>query len=219
MENHFKLVNRLVEYCPDLLNATNPYFGAVEKGCVEVVELFLKLSGRLLEAKDSNGRTALMVSVILENTSLLSLLIHKGAALDSFDTDENSALMLAIKNKRLQSVQLLLRAATERKLESSFRFLTGKSADVIRLNHFERTGNSPLLQCVSNNELDMAKWLIAAGAKVNLRKSKDAMSTLMTACTCGHKDMTELLLRSGARVDETNSEVRAACHLLYTRIQ
>ena len=72
----------------------------------------------------------------------------------------------------------------------------GAEVDLLTLG-----GTSPLHEACSRDQLDVARALLSAGAKVDLQDKKKGMSALYGACANGHLEVARALLSAGAAAD------------------
>jgi hypothetical protein len=84
------------------------FFDEVRKGNRETVELFLG-AGVDMDARDEDGRTALMVASEGGELEIVKLLIKKGADVNSKDVSGYTALMYVAYNGNLDIAELLIR--------------------------------------------------------------------------------------------------------------
>lgn len=98
---------RIVRLLVDRMDKTVAYWNAVVGGKVGVVELLLQYID--LNAQDALGRTALSQPAEQNRTSLLRLLLDRGADPNVPAQDGQTALMAAATNGNFKSARLLLR--------------------------------------------------------------------------------------------------------------
>jgi ankyrin repeat protein len=152
-------------------------------GEIETVEVLLK-SGAKADAKDSHGKTALMVSS--GNGKIVKLLVEAGADLDLVDGEGQGALSIAARfeNKdflvalneagvSLTSHPVLLElAASQEDTDPSFTkvdFLCKLGFDP---NKQDSNGDTPLMWAIYGNRLENVRALIRCGADVSIKNSQ-----------------------------------------------
>src|SRR5262249_10580966 len=86
--------------------------------------------------------------------------------------------------------------------KAAVRTLIQQTADV---NAAQGDGATALHWAASNEDLETAKALIAAGANVNAVTREGAITPLFMACTNGNAAMIEALLAAGANVNAVKS--------------
>ena len=128
-------------------------------------------------------------------------LIQAGADVNKRDKDHYTALILAGFGGHYECIELLLNAGADVRAQ-------GTSVNT----HFE----SVLHAAVSSNNIRCVQLLLDAGADVNIDipfgllrekfdyRSYEYYSVISLASWYGHKDIVELLLKTGANVNETN---------------
>lgn len=180
-------------------------YKAIEKGDFKQVDEILK-SGHMLEVqmehkfKDVSDEapthiTPLALSVVLNQTALVELLLMRGASLKSEIADTGSTnLHLACGYGSTASVSLLLSEGAE-------------------INRPDRKGATPLRIAVLNGRVEIVSRLLDANATM---QDDEFQSTIFqTAAMNGQLEVAKLLLRRGPRsqVEDVNSLGNAALHL------
>lgn len=122
--------------------------------------------------------TALHVAAAKGHTSILGILLARGAMVDAQEKTGLTPLMNSAEQGHVVPSILLL----------------DKGADP---NIQDYAGNSPLLLAVANNHQDVARILIEKGADVDLADG-EFTTPLMLAAQFGYTDMVALLLEGGA---------------------
>jgi ankyrin repeat protein len=148
---------------------------------VEMVELLIAKGANV----NAGPFTALHGAVDEGHRDIAELLIQKGADINAKDKKSYTPLYYAIWNEDEDMVKLLV----------------DKGADVNAKDEEEKT---PLYHAAWYKP-DIGKLLIANGADVNA-KDKQGLTALHSATLNGHKDVAELLLAKGARIDEKDDE-------------
>lgn len=125
-----------------------PIHWAVASGHIEVVRLLLA-RGSNVNAADGEGLTPLHLAAKSGNKAIAEILITAGADVNATNNIQHvSPLNKAAQNGKFEVVKLLVE----------------KAAD---LNSEEKCGRCPI-QCAAGQNGEMAKYLIAHGAKVDL---------------------------------------------------
>ncbi len=119
-------------------------------------------------------------SVQRDDTSALEAAIKEGASLNEQDSDGWNALMYAAKGGNVDALSMLLKA--------------GALPDIS-----DRLGRTPL-HLASAAPAEISSSLIQAGTDVNSRNA-GGVTALMLAAGGGRRDIVELLLAAGARMD------------------
>ena len=172
---------------------------------------------RLLEARDPQGRTALLLATALRHEALASHLIAAGADVNAQDDQRDSPYLLAGAEGNLPILRLALAhgadlrstnrfggtaliPAAERGHTEAVRLLIAAGVDV---NHVNRLGWTALLEAIILSDggpahQDIARQLIAAGADVNL-PDRDGVAPLAHAERRSQQAMAALLSAAGGR--------------------
>ena len=162
---------------------------AVEQRSPDEVQRLLALPEglRLLEARDAQGRTALLLATVLGDAVLAKNLVTAGANVNAQDNQRDSAYLLAGAKGDLAILRLTLAhggdlrstnryggtaliPAAEHSHTEAVRLLIAAGVDV---NHVNRLGWTALLEAILLSDggtahQDIVAQLIAAGADVNL---------------------------------------------------
>ena len=154
---------------------------------------------------------------------LVSLLLQKGADVNGRDAtgtlgsanDGQTALMGAIeawsgsrweqkglKDGTLSGPEEKDLKAAEAEARKTVNLLLAKGADV---NAADSRGQTPLMQCLSDDRIEMARILIQKQADVNAA-DKRGRAALMQACASDEPDCVDLLLTHSANVNKRDNE-------------
>jgi uncharacterized protein len=150
---------------------------SAEKGHLEQVKALLK-KGADVNARDTNGQTALMAAAGRGHLEMVKLLIDKGADVNANDENGQTALMGAAVSGQLQIVE----------------FLNDKGSNVKAKNKHVPT---VVMAAEWGKNYDIVRLLIDKGADVNA-KAKNGDTALKLAKTKGHTRIVELLKAQGA---------------------
>lgn len=146
---------------------------------ISIYGTFLLLfSAPILHAQ--NESPALHQAVINEDTKALHQLITPAANLDIQNEDGWTALMFAVKQNRVDYVQLLLR--------------NGASPNIS-----DRLSRTPL-QLAVDGPIEINRMLVKAGADLDVRNA-GGISALMMAASKGRSDIVYMMLDAGAKLD------------------
>ena len=172
---------------------------------------------RLLEVRDAQGRTALLLATVLGHAGLAEKLVGAGANVNAQDDQRDSPFLLAGAEGNLPILRLALAhgadlrstnrfggtaliPAAERGHTEAVRMLIAAGVDV---NHVNRLGWTALLEATILSDggaahQGIARQLIAAGADVNL-PDRDGVTPLAHAERRGQQAMAALLRAAGGR--------------------
>jgi ankyrin repeat protein len=143
---------------------------------------------------DQQGCTALMIAAELGHLDLMTLLMDRGALVNTQRHDGNSALHLASKHENIDAMQLLLQ----------------RDADINQVNAL---GYTALAEAAQNGVTLSLEFLINNSADVNLAVSDGDLSPVFLAAEGGHDEAVGMLISAGADVDAAASTAR------YTAVQ
>jgi cytohesin len=145
-------------------------------GNKELIELFLK-AGMDVNAKGSDGNSALHMASAGDNFEVIELLVQKGADVNAQGKNAYTALMVVSSKGNLPAAKLFLK----------------KGADV---NARNSAGETALMLAALNGSAEMAELLIEHGADVNA--GNDRGITVLGYSFLDSR-MSELLREAGAK--------------------
>ena len=149
--------------------------------CQQICELLIS-RGADVNVNDKNGYTPLHQAARVGHRNIVELLLDCGAKVNALDLTKSSALFGAAQHHQESVVKLLLSRGAE-------------------VNLTDAQGWTPLLRAFQKSDGDETlKILLEYGANVNVRDSK-GRSPLHIAVAQKNKNIVELLLARGARVD------------------
>lgn len=166
-----------------LLNASLIY--AVKNGQILQADDFLK-RGAEPDAADGDGMTALMHAALLGNRELLDLMITHHADVNAMDNNGMTALMQAAWAGHEEVVDDLLVAGAMLDLKTS-----------PHTTRITKSGANALIAAAIGGNLEVVRYLLGQGAKVN-ECDADGETALLQAARGGNPRLVELLLRNGA---------------------
>ena len=159
----------------------------------EVISILLE-AGADLNAKDEDGRTALMWAA--ENTpEVVSVLLRAGADINVRDNYGSTVLIRAAQNCENPDVITVLVEA---------------GADVNAKNN---DGDTALIRAAQLGTPDGISALLGAGADVNVKGYEGGTALMSAACDIEETDSLKLLLKAGADVNAKSDEGKTALDL------
>ncbi|XP_050488848.1 kinase D-interacting substrate of 220 kDa B isoform X1 [Bombus huntii] len=178
------------------------------------LQSFLENKRVLIDDRDENGSTALILAATKGKIHFVRELINHGADVNAEDADNWTALLCAAKEGHTDvCLELLehgadlehrdmggwtaLMWATYKGRSPTVMMLLGREADVNAHGNFHI---SSLLWAAGRGYPDIVKDLIAHGAKVNVG-DKYGTTALVWASRKGHVEIVDTLLKAGANVD------------------
>jgi ankyrin repeat protein len=171
--------------------ATEDIFAAAIVGHTDKVAAFLKQDPKLINARDSGGKTALHWAALYGQTKVMELLLAEKADVNSLDEDGFTPLHWAATFNQSEAVKLLLANKANMNLK------------------VPKYGWTALRLAVIHGHMATAEALLNAGADPNL-KDDENIPLLNQAVIRGKKEMVELLLANKADVNTKDSERETA---------
>ncbi len=173
---------------------------------MEIVKSLLK-NGTDINAKDTNGITALMGAAVTGQTNVLEFLLDKGADINEKNTDGSTALNCAAMGGQTDAAEFLLdkgadignaleKAAWNGSVQT-IKLLLARGADVNAV--YYGTGTA-LISAALAGKFEAVKFLLEKGADVNAKEST-GNTALMSAAYSGQTNVVELLLDNGADIN------------------
>lgn len=149
----------------------------VEKGDTDAVELFLA-AGMSPDARDGQGRTALINAASGGSDEISRKLLSKGADPNARDNDGSTALMQAAEGDHKETTRVLLENRSD-------------------VNMADNSGRTALMRAAARGHSEMVRILLNKGARVDL-KDKQGRDALMWAEINDRSDVVNLLRKAGA---------------------
>ena len=171
--------------------ATEDIFAAAIVGHTDKVAALLKQDPKLINARDSDGKTALHWAALYGQTKVMELLLANKADVNSLDEDGFTPLHWAATFNQSDAVKLLLANKANMNLK------------------VQKYGWTPLRLAVIHGHMATAEALLNGGADPNL-KDEENIPLLNQAVIRGKKEMVGLLLDKKADVNKKDSEGETA---------
>jgi len=198
------------------VNAKNDYGStplseAAVVGNVVVIKKLLK-AGAEVESPNEDGQTALMVVARTSNLEAAKLLLDKGANVNAREKWRGqTALMWAAAENQPEMVRLLIRHKANVNERSALTNFDRQVTSEPRMQARPAGAFTPLLYAARKGCLDCAKYLVDAGADVNLT-DPDGVTPMLLATLNLNFDVAELLLKHGTDVDKWDTWGRSALY-------
>ena len=185
-----------------LVNAANHYgVSPLELACTNgsapMVKMLLK-GGAIPNTVFSTGETPIMRAARVGNVDTVKVLHAHGADVNAKESsEEQTALMWAVAEKHLEVARVLIEAGAD--VHARSRTLKKPKATG---SYYAPTlqpygGYTPLLFAARENNLDVVRLLLAAGANVN-DAAADGVTPLLVATVRGHVELAAALMERGA---------------------
>ncbi|XP_023650187.1 transient receptor potential cation channel subfamily A member 1b isoform X1 [Paramormyrops kingsleyae] len=136
------------------------------------------------------GNTPVMLACSMDNCEALSSLFKHDAALCKQNKLGHYAIHAAAFAGARKAMELVLRQGER----------LGYTIEA-QINYLDKSNNSPLHLAVHGGNIDVIKFCIAKGARIDLRQC-DKSTALHFACTQGAKEAVELMLASYGKVED-----------------
>jgi ankyrin repeat protein len=163
-------------------------------GFVEIVQAFLNAG---VETKGEKAVKAISQAADYGHTSVVKLLLEKGAAVNARDFAGYSPLARAVESNKKETVLLLL----------------DKGAD---MDNSDKFGMTPLMRAAQKGHTDMVKLLIDKGADKDL-KDNDGRTAIMWAVREGSRDSLKILVDAKADINAVDKDGQTALSLARQR--
>ena len=171
------------------INSKTPLFAATEYNHVEVVDFLINNGATVDIRSDNTGYTALYKSAGIGSVPITSLLLSKGANINSetsrLYSNKQTPLHIASENNHIRVVELLIKMRAD-------------------INNKNVSGNTPLHIASSNRKYyELLNLLLENGADVNI-KNEEGNTPLHIASEMLNVALVNLLLENGAEIDNKN---------------
>jgi ankyrin repeat protein len=148
--------------------------------------LLLEAGANVNARQDSYGYTPLMIAARQGDEEMVRILLNRQPDVEAVDKRGQTALMLALQHRN-RALASPLMEAKDTGAQRIADLLIAHGAD---LNHPGPAGFMPLDQAIYDSRWDLARWLVAKGAKPDL----------FSASALGMKDLVEAMLAADLRV-------------------
>jgi len=189
-------------------------FESVKAGDLSKIRALVEADSRLVQAKDSDGRTGLHWACRGVHFDVLKYLVEKGADVNAQDLDGTAPLHSLASRAHDQGLALLVARKADVNVQDAggntplmYAAQSGSLAAVRQLMAHganaagkSRFGFTPLLRAILADSLEIAALLIADGAEVNLVFREDYYGDTPSsfAVKSGNLEMVKLLQKNGA---------------------
>jgi ankyrin repeat protein len=179
-----------------------------QRGDTEVVQLFLT-AGMNPDAKDSEGRTALIWASANGHTRAVKALLDLGANANAIDNKGMTSLMEASSRGRAEIIRLLLEKganvnASARDGRTALMFASAEGHTVVAnllidkgafIDATNRDGGTSLIMAASNGRTEVVRVLLERGADAEVRDNM-GLTALMWAVSNRHTAVVRLLRKA-----------------------
>ena len=194
---------------PEIASGVNAEFlEAAAAGQVERIQELLA-NGANVGARDTIGRTALMLAAIEGRVEAVKVLLEKGSDVSAANKFGGTALDFAVMNSQAEVVGVLIEHGAGLAVNGRPALFAASSPAVAKVfldhgvdvNTRDSTGTTALMVAAGTGRHDVAKFLIEHGADVNAvsTKGETALSIASTGPFGADRQMMKLLKKAGAR--------------------
>ncbi|HNY12085.1 MAG TPA: ankyrin repeat domain-containing protein, partial [Candidatus Wallbacteria bacterium] len=178
---------------------TEAFFDALMHGNAEMIKLFIK-AGADVKCRNKWGNTPLMESLRLKNKpEVIKLLIETGSDINEKDNEGDPAIIKAVKNSDVETIKLLLKKgadATALNKQGMNALMVAKSMDDKEPGGYKNRNDYGV-------KGEIAKLLIEAGAKVELKDKAAGRKMLLQAICDGSTSEVKAVIGSGISINDT----------------
>ncbi|KAG5892950.1 hypothetical protein JTB14_015001 [Gonioctena quinquepunctata] len=192
--NNAPVVKVLLEGCARIIHSHHLVHNAVSNNNLEVVQMLVE-SGAMLNARDDQAHTPLMLACSRKNLAIARYLIAHGSDVNATShIDGKTALHICVQDVR-----------EARSVHQLVELLVSNGAD---MNAPSYQGNVLFYSIILENR-SAAFALVQHGADVNLRDERAYVDNLSLAKRHGDIDLVKLLVYGGFRLSEMTWDPRA----------
>lgn len=167
---------------------------AADAGHADIVEMLLDRKAKI-DQRDANANTPLMLAAAMGHSSVVRLLIARGANPNCTNKAGQSAFHYALNAAGQDGEAIAL-----------------SLMPFIRLEQPTSKGQTPLFACIQSGHHRLVQQLIERGANVRHTDNNSA-TALHEAARAGEVDMVRLLLGKGASAEAVDNKGRTALHV------
>lgn len=172
---------------------------AAERDYADIIDALLD-AGANVNAQDKMGVTSAYMAVHFNKLGALKQLLKRGADVNMRQNDSMTPLMLAAQEGFGAIVTVLVKAGAD------LNAVLTKDVGTIK------PGRSVLLFAITFQHIDTVRLLLALGADISGPEDGHCMFPLLQAVACGGVPITQLLLDSGAVLNQQNSRGETAVY-------
>jgi ankyrin repeat protein len=155
-------------------------------------------AGAKVDSITSWGMTATGLAAQFGNIDAARILISNGANANFINTEHINILQIAVVNKNLDFVKFLVREVHQKQFHSFFGAMHSAKIDINQKTADENSVTA-LHFSVKNNDLEMVKYLLSAGATDS--DNEKVGSPLLVALAMGYEEIAKLLIGAGADIE------------------
>eukprot|EP00833_Pecoramyces_ruminatium_P004729 jgi/Orpsp1_1/1178761/evm.model.c7180000066639.1 len=189
-----------------------------------LIRLIARKHNNTMEARDKDGKSALLLAISNKCTENASILLELGADPLNTDNNKNNAFILACKygiysivqnlitnydcvdiNSRNKNLNTGLMKACKVGNDSIIRFLLQKRANFELTNH---NGNTALIIACIHSHLSAARSLLESGADIE-KSNKEGVTPVIAACRTNNYDLIKtIIFYYGAKINSDDPLIK-----------
>ncbi len=202
------------------------FMKAATQGDLSKIKSMLNANPRLVRVKDDRGVSVVLKATYFGRKEVVAVLLQNNPELDIFEasaTGQTKRVEELVKKNRSVANEFNVDGFMPLGLATFFGYpetvdvLIKAGADVNATTR-EKMGVTPLASAAAAKQLGIAKVLIAAGAKVNVKAENDFTPLHETAAS-GNLEFTKLLLDHGADINARSQDGKTPLSLAIERNQ
>ncbi|MCY6488794.1 ankyrin repeat domain-containing protein [Leptolyngbya sp. GGD] len=200
---------------------------AAERGHLEAVQILIE-TGAEVNLSDRPGKklgkTPLMYAAESDHAEIIQFLIKSGATVDAQDKRGETALFLAVQEKSVEAVRVLLEFGADPHKKNwdgtPFESATYAGKEISTLMTSATQGKNDAVSNAAREEMlrsaafngnaGLVKTLIQEGVNIDIPESRDGWTALMYAAAKGETTIVQLLIAAGANVNHKSREGKTA---------
>lgn len=206
------------------MSEENELFEAIRAGDPGAVARLVEAHPGLLNARNDQGQSGVLMAVYNGRKEIRDLLIARGARLELHEAAAAGQLArvkefvekspVLAKSFSPDGFPVLALAAVFGHSEVA-KYLWEKGGDINAVST-NGTGYTALTGAVASGHLEIVKWLVANGANVNYRYGA-GYSPLLTTAANGHLEIVKILLENGADDQAKTNDGKSAAQIAEER--
>jgi len=179
---------------------------ATSLGDIQSIKKLLK-AGLDINKPTSRGNTLLHVTASYGHKNATELLLASGANINAIDDQGRTPLFKAVRSRKKEIVELLITKGADLNTDTGLHSLAWAYSDP---DWSEEEQKQEKVR--RSEQIEIAKLLISKGVDVNWKNRKGYNGIMHDAAESGHEEMAELLIESGANINESNKGNQTPLH-------
>lgn len=205
------ILNRNASVNLPTVNGLTPLMHAVFLRKLDVVKCLVE-RGADVNLRNNDGKTALMMAVENNFGDIVEYLINSGANVKARSNGGETAFGIALFHRYTNTANTLLKAMKgyvsliEETMYGQESVVNWCISQRFNVNITEENGMTPLMIAAANNNVSIAKLLLASGADVNVKNEKGE-TALDISLSSKLNNMVDILMAAGAEIKEQDKKL------------